>query len=219
MTDTPDQSLAMTGDPDDALLGRYLMGVCSDAEKTAIEEQLFARDDIFGRLCAVEEELIGRRLRGQLTGEDRDRFDRAYATPPRRDRVLFARALTRVLPEDTAAAAGGESTAREARPRISWWERFWPGSGFRLAFAAAAVTLVAGVGFVSWRTNQFRSSLAGVQAENAALRQQRDADRQRVAELEQGAATAREELNRERAGRAAIEPARPAPGLVVTFAL
>ena len=72
----------MTGDPDDALLARYLMGACSDAEKARVEEQLFAGDEVFERLCAVEEELIGRRVRGQLTGEDRDRFDRP--TPSRR---------------------------------------------------------------------------------------------------------------------------------------
>jgi hypothetical protein len=219
MTDTPDQSMAMTGDPDDALLARYLMGACSEDEKAHVEEHLFARDAVFERLCAVEEELIGRRVRGQLTAEDRDRFDRAYAEPPRRDRVLFARALTTVLSDEPAAEAGAESTAGENRPRISRWALFWHGSGFRIASATAAVILLAGLALVSWRANELRSTLASIQADNAALRQQREADHQRVADLEKRAAAVTNELDRERAGRASIEAARAAPGRIVTFAL
>jgi hypothetical protein len=218
MTDTPDQGMAMTGDPDDALLARYLMGACSDAEKARVEEHLFGRGEVFERLCAVEEELIGRRLRGQLTGEAREQFDQAYAEPPRRDRVLFARALTTVLSDGPAAAAAA-ATAGEPEPRISWWARFWRRPEFQVALSAAALALVAGIAFQSWRANGLRSSLVSLQSDNAALRQQREADRQRVAELEQRAAAVTSELNRERAGRAASEAAQTAPGRVLTFAL
>ena len=209
----------MPGDPDDALLARYLMGACSDAEKAQVEERLFGGDEVFERLCAVEEELIGRRVRGQLTAEDRDRFDRAYSEPPRRDRVLFARALTTVLSDQPAAGAVAASAARESGSLLSRWAGFWRGSGFQRAFAVAARVLVAGIAFVSWKANQLRSSLASVQADNAALREQREADRQRVSELEQRAAAVSEELNRERAGRTSVETARTAPGRVLTFAL
>src|SRR5687768_10206072 len=219
MTDTPDQSLAMPGDPDDALLARYLMGACSDGEKAQVEDRLFGGDQVFERLCAVEEELIGRRVRGQLTAEDRDRFDRAYAEPPRRDRVLFARALASVLSDQPAAEAVAGPAARESGSLLSGWAGFWRGSGFQLAFAAAAVVLVAGIAFVSWKASQLRSSLASVQADNAALRQQSEADRQRVAELEQRAAAVSEELKRERDGRTSLETARTAPGRILTFAL
>src|SRR5690242_15533034 len=145
MTATPDRSTAMPGDPDDALLARYLMGVCSEDEKTHVEALLFARDEVFERLCAVEEELIGRRVRGQLTGGDRDRFDRAYAAPPRRDRVVFVKALTTVLADERPAEAAAPA-ARGPEPRISRWAAFWNGPGLRLAFAAGVV-LLAGVAF------------------------------------------------------------------------
>ena len=72
---------------------------------------------------------------------------------------------------------------------------------------------------MSWRANELRSSLLSLQSDNAALRQQREADRQRVAELEQRTAAVTSELNRERAGRAASEAAQAAPGRVVAFAL
>lgn len=197
----------MTGEPDDALLARYLMGVCSEDEKARIEEHLFAQDEVFERLCAVEEELIGRRLREELTREDRDQFDRAYAAPPRRDRVLFARALSSVLSEEASKEA-----------EVSWWSAFWRTSGFPLAFAAASVVLVAGVTFLSWRASELRSSLASIQVENDTLRQQRDGDRQRLAELEKRAATLNDELNRERAGRPGGGEPRPS-GLIATFVL
>jgi hypothetical protein len=219
MTDTPDQGMAMAGDPDDALLARYLMGACSDAEKARVEEHLFGGGEVFERLCAVEEELIGRRLRGQLTGEAREQFDRAYAEPPRRDRVLFAKALTSVLSDEPVAAPRAAATAREPQPRISWWALFWRRPEFQVALSAAALALVAGIGFLSWRANELRSSLASLQSDNAALRQQSETDRQRVAELEQRTAAVTSELNRERAGRAATDAAQTTPGRLVTFAL
>src|SRR6185503_6864046 len=210
MTATPDRSTAMPGDPDDALLARYLMGVCSEDEKTHVEALMFTRDEVFARLCAVEEELIGRRVHGQLTVEDRDRFDRAYAEPPRRDRVLFARALTHVLTDEPAAADAGDPVA-PPRPerRISRWAAFWNGPGLQLAFAAGLV-LLASVGFLSWRAYQLQASLARVRVDNETLRQQREADRQRVAELETRAAAAAAELERARARQSPVEPTRPA---------
>jgi hypothetical protein len=82
----------------------------------------------------------------------------------------------------------------------------------------AAVVLVASLAVLGWRANRLQSSLASVQAQNEALRQQREADRARVAELEQGAAAIRDELNRERASRPPLENARPS-GLVAAFVL
>src|SRR5207247_4832191 len=81
----------------DALLGRYLLDDCSDEERRQVEEQFFASDDEFERLRELEEEVIERYRLGELTADERSRFERAYGSPPRRDRVLFTRALVQLV--------------------------------------------------------------------------------------------------------------------------
>src|SRR6185369_13195307 len=84
----------MTGpSPTDALLGRYLLDAGSDDERRQIEEQFFASDDVFERLRELEEDVIERYRLDTLTAEERSRFERAYGSSPRRDRVLFAGVL------------------------------------------------------------------------------------------------------------------------------
>src|SRR4051812_50114599 len=102
MPDTPIRSVAMTSEPDDELLERYLTDSCSEDEKTQVEQHMFANDAVFDRLRELEEDLIGRHLRGELPQSARERFDRAYAPQVRRDRVLFSRALSRVAGEAPA---------------------------------------------------------------------------------------------------------------------
>ena len=81
----------MNGEPDDSLLARYLSGGCSEAEKARIEEAFFADDDVFARMLQIEEELVERHIRGELQEHEREAVRAAYASPPRRERVMFAR--------------------------------------------------------------------------------------------------------------------------------
>jgi hypothetical protein len=211
----------MNGEPDDALLVRYLMGGVSEQEKVRIEEAFFADEELFARMQHVEEDLIERHLRGELQGDERKAFEAAYAAPPRRERVLFAQALQRELSgrerEDAARSAVVPLTPRTRRT----WIRFGQSSGFGLALAAAAAVVLAVVGVLpfAWQANGLRSSLASIEADNETLRQQRDADRRRIAELEGRTAALADELGRARgAGPAAGEASRPRT-LVATFVL
>ena len=70
MHDTPIEGTAMTSEPDDALLGRYLVGDCSEDEKARVEEAFFADDAVFARMQAIEEDLVERHLRGELKGNE-----------------------------------------------------------------------------------------------------------------------------------------------------
>ena len=215
MSDTPIKS-AMTGQPDDALLGRYLVGTCSEDEKVRIEEAFFADEGLFERLQQLEEDLIDRHLRGELNDAERDGFAAAYAAPARRERVAFLRALHRWLQLPASADTPGSSvippSAFTARRRL------WGASGFGLALAAAAA-VVAMVGVLAWQASGLRSSLQSIRADNEALRQERDAGRQRIAELESRAAGLADELNRERVSRPTPGDAAPARSLVATFVL
>ena len=130
MADTPIDSGAMTDDLDDALLTRYLTGSCTEEEQVRVEDELLAEGPVYERLRALEEELIDRHLRGELRGEARARFESAYSSSPRRDRVLFAQSMKQML-------------APEAKP--SFWDSIRAAFTFRLAFAAAALLLLAAV--------------------------------------------------------------------------
>src|SRR5262245_26282479 len=81
---------------DEGLLVRYLLDTSTDEEKVRVEEQFFANDDTFGRLREIEDDLLTRYHRGQLPAEERAQLEEAYRQPPRRDRLLFHAALTRV---------------------------------------------------------------------------------------------------------------------------
>jgi hypothetical protein len=210
----------MTGEPDDALLARYLVGTCSEAEKARVEEAFFADDAMFERMHQIEEDLIERHLRGELNETERDAFGVAYAAPARRERVTFARALQRFLrmPESGEAARSKVITQTSFAARRWLWTRRPSGFGAALVAAAAVVAMVGALAF-AWRANGLRSTLQSIQADNDVLWQEREADRRRIGELENRAATLVDELNRERANRPAAGDAPPARSLVATFVL
>ena len=216
MRDTSSESTTMTGQPEEALLVRYLVGACSEDEKARVEEQLFADDEVYGRLRLIEEELIERRLRGELPEAEREQFDRAYAAPSRRERVLFAQALQRVLSDEQPNPAADVAAARDESPK-SWWSVFTRPGGFRLAFATMALLLVAAVVAWRWEASSLRSSLQTARADNEALRQQLEADKQRADALLKRTDELNEELGRERASRSS-PPGAPR-GLIATFVL
>jgi hypothetical protein len=216
MSDTPIKDTPVNGEPDDSLLARYLSGGCSEAEKARIEEAFFADDDVFARMLQIEEDLVERHIRGELQEHEREAVRAAYASPPRRERVMFARSLQRLLgaAEVEAGAGPGLRPQRNVRP----WPRIVR-SRFGITLAAAAmVTAVVGALVLAWQANGLRSSVQSIQADNETLRQQRDADRRRIDELEGRAATLSDELERERASRPAGSQPR-ARTVVATFVL
>jgi hypothetical protein len=188
----------MTAELDDALLGRYLLNECSGDEKARVEEQLFANDEVFERLRQIEEDLIDRHLAGGLAGDEHERFATAYAAPARRQRVMFSQALKELL----------SSTELKA----PWWTSWtWLQESFaiRLAIADAVLVLVAGTVLATWQATRLRSSLASVQADNSMLRQQLEAERQRLGETDKRAAALGDALSRERASRESAGAAQP----------
>jgi hypothetical protein len=218
MSDTQGKGTPVNGEPDDTLLVRYLSGGCSEAEKARVEEAFFADDDVFARMLQIEEDLIERHTRGELQEHERESVRAAYASPPRRERVMFARSLQRLL--GAAEVEAGAVTGQPPPPASN--VRPWPRivrSRFGITLAAAAmVTAVVGALVLAWQANGLRSSVQSIQADNETLRQQRDAARRRIEELEGRAATLSTELDRERATRAAGSQPR-ARTVVATFVL
>jgi anti-sigma-K factor RskA len=56
---------------DDDAIARYLLGLSSDEERSAILERLFQDQDYFDRIRAVECELLDRYSRGEMTASER----------------------------------------------------------------------------------------------------------------------------------------------------
>ena len=212
----------MTGEPDDALLARYLVGGCTDAEKDRIEQAYFADDELFARLQHVEDDLIDRHLRGELEETEREQFAAAYAASPRRERVSFARTLQRLLGAAEPHGLGRVTVVPLARPMRRWaWSSRSSGVGLALAAAAIVVAFVGMIAF-AWQANGLRNQLQSVEADNAGLRQQTEADRQRIDDLEDRAASLADALARGRAtgpaGSSTSVPPR-ARTIVATFVL
>ena len=140
------------------LLTHYLLGELSESEETSVETRFFEDSDLLDELRGTERDLIDAFVRGELTGDSRQRFEQRFLTQPdRRRRVLFASALARLLPrrdvqvEPTAEPA----TRKEGR---AWWSHISIGS--RELLAAAAVLVIAVSVALFWRTQLGRPTPA-----------------------------------------------------------
>src|SRR5215475_9236647 len=92
------------------LLIRYLLGVVSGEERTAVEEQYFADDPGLDVLLRAEDELIDDYVRDVLSAADRELFERHFlCTEARRQRLetvkSFVDALAQTEYGDTSFAA------------------------------------------------------------------------------------------------------------------
>jgi hypothetical protein len=165
---------------------RHLLGLATEQEKTAIEETLFKDPTALEEIAAVEDELIDDYLSGDLTADERGKFEKAYfATPERRERVEFARTLRQRLSRTGVRPPLTLPRARAFRT-------------FPLLLAAAAV-LFAILAFVfgmdSVRTHrQVRELLA----ERSAATQRELELSHRVGEAQAQAKTLEQEVSEER---------------------
>jgi len=183
----PDQD-RMDSPADEALLVRYLIGDCSDEERTRVEERFFSDTDTFDRLCELEEELVARYARGELRADERVQFERAYGTPPRRDRLILNLALGRIF---ASTPVSSPEAASIATPSWRRWLTFEPAAA-RWALAAAAVVLLTGVLVQFRQAERLRTSLGQSQQDAAALRARLDEAERRVADAERQNATSQQ---------------------------
>ncbi len=73
---------------------RFLLGKMSEAERFAFEENFIADEDSFELTRVVEDELIESFVRGTLSADEREKFERHFlSTEARRRRVAFARTM------------------------------------------------------------------------------------------------------------------------------
>jgi anti-sigma factor RsiW len=97
--------------PPEDLIEQYLLGRLPDRERASAESLLFENESFYEAVRDAEDALIDRYLAGELAAADREAFERHFAaSPTRRERIAFARALTRA-----------EGAPRRPRsPRATW---------------------------------------------------------------------------------------------------
>lgn len=160
------------------LIDRYLLGELSEERQAEIEDRAFSDRHYMERILAAESDLIDEYVRGGLSDSQRRMFDQRFlASAERRRKVEFARALTSVISEGTAAEREGH------RIRDSAHAGFWssiaaffrglrPVVGFSLA--AASLLFIIGIFWVARERAALRTQVAELQAEQ----QTRERDRQ-----------------------------------------
>src|SRR6266852_552446 len=82
---------------DDDAISRYLLGLSSDEERSAVQERLFQDEDYFDRIRAIEYELLDAYSRGEMTGSERGLLESSLlASAEGRGKLDFARGLAAI---------------------------------------------------------------------------------------------------------------------------
>jgi hypothetical protein len=149
------------------------LGGLPEREREQLEAEYFENDDAFEQMLIAEEELTDAYVRGELSTEERARFEARYLSSSQgRERVQFARALagavsaarsaeTTVEPVVTeVAGTSGRSFFNSLRASAAAW---------RFAFAAAAVVVVVGLTWLLVERARMHDELRQLRGERAAL--------------------------------------------------
>ncbi|HEY7405176.1 MAG TPA: hypothetical protein VIB39_16745 [Candidatus Angelobacter sp.] len=162
----------------DELLTRYLLGDLPADQTEKLDELSIADDEFAWRLNGVENDLVDEFVRGELHGDNLNRFRSFYlSSPGRRQKVEFAAGLL----ELKNRAAVEVERPKSFLSRTSWWRA--PGLFRQWSFAAAALALLLA---------------AYLLTDNLRLRHQMDEAAANHSSLEQ-------ELTRQRAANAQIQ--------------
>ena len=80
------------------MLKRYLFGELGETEQAAMEDAFFADDDLFTELRTLENDLADCYARGEMTGDERARFEKSFAKfPSRGEKIANAAALQKFI--------------------------------------------------------------------------------------------------------------------------
>ncbi|HEX4946864.1 MAG TPA: hypothetical protein VFZ34_09380 [Blastocatellia bacterium] len=103
----------------------YLLGMLSEAERSAIDHQVLTDDQVFEELLLAEEDLIEAYLQHELSAAEQKHFEQCFlADPERQQRLRLAQALYRAAATKSkvvaAPAAAERSPAFWQRPLWQW---------------------------------------------------------------------------------------------------
>ncbi len=163
---------------------RYLLGELTEAEQARLEERFFHDSELSELLSETEDDLIDQYVREELSGRERERFERHFlVSERRREKVEFARAL---LQAEKAAASEDINSERP----LSWWHAMLaalraPRPALSYSLAAAALLFLLGGLWLFSEMRQLRREVAQMAAERGARERQNDQLREQTREQRQ----------------------------------
>lgn len=152
----------------ETLIARYLLGELSEEQQVEIEDRAFEDKDYLASITAVENDLIDDYVRNELSGAERQQFEKRFlASAERRKRVEFARALAGVMSEQ---AVPQKIMVQETKS-WSWMDSIYAfinglSPAAKMAFVSAVPLLLIGAGYLSIETLRLRRELTEVRAQN-----------------------------------------------------
>lgn len=181
--------------PDDSQLRAYLLGELAEAERDAMEMDIFTDKETFYRLSEIEDRLVDDYARGRLSGEEKLKFEQIYlSNPARRQRVEFALTMVHEFDRPPASSPAISETepaiaavADESRVKSrSWWFSFLeslrePKLAWTVA-TASLVLLIAGGAWLMAERARLQAQLSQAHLANeAAIQHQRELEGQLAA--------------------------------------
>jgi hypothetical protein len=163
------------------LMRRYLLGNLPQEERNRLEDRYLADADMHEELLATENDLVDSYIRQELTERERQQFETGYSTTAeRREKVEFARALSKV------SALERRSVQLQA---VALRKRVWPvflvqSTMPQWALAGGVIVIIVSGLWLMVENHRLKSSFQHALAEQAELRQQDAALRQRIANFE-----------------------------------
>ena len=148
------------------LIARYLLGELSEEQQIEIEDRAFADKQYLASITAVENDLIDEYVRNELSGAERQRFEKKFlASAERRKRVEFARALAGVMEEQ---AVSKKIVVRKTES-WTWLDAIYAfinglAPTARIAFVSAVPLLFIGAGYLFIETLRLRRELTELRA-------------------------------------------------------
>lgn len=167
----------------DELLTRYLLGDLPAQQAEQLDELSVADDEFAWRLNEVENDLVDGFVRGELAGENLQKFRSVYlASSKRRQKVEFAAGLLE-LEKRAALQAASPKRAKLSAGRRVWLQAI---SFQQWGFAAAAVALLLIVAFLFTDNLRLRRQVDQASSNSSRHEQQlqQELDRQRAANSE-----------------------------------
>ncbi|MFY9608366.1 MAG: hypothetical protein WAU45_07085 [Blastocatellia bacterium] len=154
---------------------RYLLGDSSEQEETELESRYFDDDAFFEQCLAIEDELIDSYARGELSGHDRERFEKYFlGSPQNYQNLKFSRDLIRVASRQPRPLANAHRKAE------SWWQSLTAivqaqHSSVRWLLAAAMLVIVLGGSWLFLQRVREQRTGSGQLAQQQQDEQQQDA--------------------------------------------
>jgi anti-sigma-K factor RskA len=174
----------MKQDIEEDIIRKYLMGDLQLQEQLQVEERLFLDSEYLRTLKAVEDELVDDYVYGELSTDERARFEKYFmSTPERQEALTVAQALKRYVPTNnslpaTSAEIAAAATVTQPIPpqTIPAKVTFFPfrraqQPAWRLALAAAVILIAVVAAWFIVRNFQRANSNSPSQAKEPLLKE------------------------------------------------